>query len=375
MAIFRLCVALALLGGLIQAFWPGVTAAQETPPNEILFISERDGEPAIFIMNADGSGVRRLSPFGLPAHAPVWSPDRQKIAFVGIARGNGPEIYVMNADGTIPVRLTENNIEEDAPAWSPDGRYIAFTTTRDGNKEIYIMGANGSDPRNLTNHPGQDDNPAWSPAGTAIAFTSDRTGTQNLYLMDVDGGNVRRLTQNEDDIETEPAWSPDGSRLAFVLLRRDGGGIYTMSADGSDRQPVARTNSFDATPAWSGDGAQLAFVSYRDADYEIYSVSLDGSTAPANLTASPGLDAAPHWSPVERAFCIVTARGGINLRGGPGTDNPVVGGMALGQTAQATGQTTGADGFTWYRLLDGAWAREDVVTAAPDCASLPEVAD
>ena len=237
------------------------------------------------------------------------------------------------------------------------------------------MGANGSDPRNLTNHPGEDDDPAWSPAGTAIAFTSDRTGTQNLYLMDVDGTNVRRLTQNEDDIETEPAWSPDGSRLAFVLLTRDGGAIYIMSADGSDRQPVEGTSSFDATPAWSGDGARLGFVSYRDADYEIYGVPLDGSAAPANLTSSPGLDEAPHWSPVEREFCIVTARGGINLRGGPSTTDPVMGGMALGQTAQATGQATGADGFTWYRLLDGAWVREDVVTAAPDCASLPEVAN
>src|SRR5439155_366144 len=92
-----------------------------------------------------------------------------QLAFSSTVDGN-PEIYVINADGSNPVRLTDAAAGNFRPAWSPDGTKIAFTSDRDGSAEIYVMNADGSNPVRLTNDAAYDAEPAWSPDGTKIAF-------------------------------------------------------------------------------------------------------------------------------------------------------------------------------------------------------------
>lgn len=92
----------------------------------------------------------------------AWSPDGRKIAFVSYRDGN-MEIYVMNADGSGVTRLTNHPGSDAHPAWSPDGRKIAFQSDRDGNSEIYVMNADGSGVTRLTYSPAYDGEPAWSP--------------------------------------------------------------------------------------------------------------------------------------------------------------------------------------------------------------------
>ena len=93
---------------------------------------------------------------------PAWSPDGAKIAFISERDGNF-EIYVMNANGSGQTNLTNNAAYDSQPAWSPDGAKIAFTSERDGNGETYVMNADGSGQTNLTNYPRLDGYPAWSP--------------------------------------------------------------------------------------------------------------------------------------------------------------------------------------------------------------------
>ena len=95
-----------------------------------------------------------------------------KIAFVSARDGN-LEIYVMDADGSNQLRLTNHPDEDFGPSFSMDGARIAFVSDRDGNSEIYIMNADGSNQQNITNHSNDDNYPSWSPDGSKIAFVSN----------------------------------------------------------------------------------------------------------------------------------------------------------------------------------------------------------
>ena len=128
------------------------------------------------------------------ASDPVWSPDGRKIAFVRLNTRLG--VYVVNADGSGMRNLTPKPMGAAyaAPAWSPDGRKIAFASERDGNSEIYLMNADGSGQRRLTRNLAYDGDPAWSPDGQKITFVSNRDGRYEVYVMNADGSGQRSLT-------------------------------------------------------------------------------------------------------------------------------------------------------------------------------------
>ncbi len=173
---------------------------------KIAFMSDRDGNVEIYVMNADGSGQKNLTNNPAIDKNPAWSPDGKKIAFDSYRDGN-QDIYVMNADGSGQKNLTNDLINGGYPAWSPDGKKIAFDSYRDGNWEIYVMNADGSGQKRLTNNPADDNFPSWSPDGKKIAFMSDRDGNLEIIVMNADGSGLENLTNNPAD-DGYPSWSP-----------------------------------------------------------------------------------------------------------------------------------------------------------------------
>ena len=144
---------------------------------------------------------------------PVTAQDVYHIVFVSNRDGND-EVYVMDADGKQPTNISRSRARDWHPDWSPDGQQIVFTSDRDGNQELYVMNNNGTDQQNLTNSPKNENSPAWSPDGTRIVFGSDRDGGQDLYTIDVKTKAVVRLTK-DGITKSAPAWSPDSKQVVY----------------------------------------------------------------------------------------------------------------------------------------------------------------
>ena len=291
----------------------------------IAFVSNRDGNREIYVMNADGSGQTRLTNNTENDWGPSWSPDGRRIAFSPYgfthrvesqggesyrASYGNLEIYVMNADGSGHTRLTNNTEGDGNPSWSPDGRRIAFYSWRDenwgdGNSEIYVMNADGSGQTRLTNNTEGDRDPSWSPDGRRIAFTSSRDGKSEIYVMNADGSSQTRLTNNTD-ADWDPSWSPDGRRIAFTSSRDGKSEIYVMNADGSSQTRLTNNTDADWDPSWSPDGQRIVFSSDRDGDHEIYVMNADGSDV-RQLTHNEVEDGWPSWSPAGQSVTVLRA--------------------------------------------------------------------
>ncbi len=275
----------------------------------IAFVSFRDGNSEIYVMNADGSGATRLTDHPAWDAAPAWSRDGSRIAFVSERDGN-EEVYVVAADGSGRARrLTDNPAGDGMPAWSPDGNRIAFVSERDGNSEIYAMNADGSGLARLTDHPAADGEASWSPDGGRIAFVSDRDGNSEIYLMNADGSGLARLT-DDTAWDASPAWSPDGRRIAFVSDRDGNDELYVMNADGSGLVRLTDDPASDWFPNWSPDGRRIAFRSWRDGRSEVYVVNADGTGLAARLTGDAAPDRFPRWSPNGSRIAYVSELGG-----------------------------------------------------------------
>jgi TolB protein len=254
----------------------------------------------IFIMNVDGSGQVCLpGTRDSDNRAHSWSPAGKEIAFF---RGtDGPAIYRVNADGTGPKRLTDIPVCPTVPSWSPDGNKIAFASRREANCAICVINADGTERKRLTDYHHGTISWSWSPDGRKIAYMLDglsRGPSKGLYVMNADGTEQRKLADSHStgDLTPSLAWSPDGKSIAFMIREGRKGEICTVHIDGSGIRNLTKNPTHDAFPSWSPDGKKIAFASDRDGNSEIYLMNPDG-TQQKRLTNSPRTDFDPCWLP------------------------------------------------------------------------------
>ena len=254
---------------------------------KIAFVSARHGNPEIYSVNVDGTGVERLTNAPANDEEPAWSPDGQRIAFVS-DRGGSYEIYVMNADGSNVVQRTFSSSFTGSPAWSPDGTQIAYATLGNGSLNLWVVSPNagGPTPTLLFEAPGWDGEPAWSPDGARLALVSDWHAydfVYDIFLINADGSGFTALTGDIFDFidYVRPSWSPSGAKLAVAITERTGPNDYVatlgvMNADGSGLTPLIPAVPW-TTSSWSPDGQRIAFTSIAGGARNISWVKADGS--------------------------------------------------------------------------------------------------
>jgi Tol biopolymer transport system component len=293
---------------------------------KIAFVSTRDGNEEIYVMDADGTNETRLTTDpetepGRDIH-PMFSPDGKRLTFTRrpfIGGVTEETIYVMDPIDVNPedgsgdhlTKLTPASPPNFMSAFSPDGSRMVFQRQEPpgSDNEIWVMNADGTNPVQLTDNNLLEGRPVFSPDGTKIVYsrrglpgTPASVRQLDIYVMSADGTQQTRLTTSLAN-DNNPRFSPDGTKIAFESTRDGNSEIYVMNPDGTDQTRLISDPSDEVFPAFSPDGEQLAFSSDRDGNAEIYVTNANGSN-PIQITETdpPVENIRADWGPFPDNF-------------------------------------------------------------------------
>jgi hypothetical protein len=236
--------------------------------SRIAYLDAIPAERGIYVANPDGSDPVRLT-HGANDAWPSWAPDGTKIVFSGSADNQSlrtcepgadfrcpTDIYVIDADGTDLTRLTDDPAPEYQPAWSPNGDRIAFVRSSGGTAGeaplIFAMNVDGSDIRQVSSgEGGSDSSPSWSPDGSRITFVGFRFENTGIWIVDANGSNEHQIVGQDWYFVQDPVWSPAGDLIAFAGSPSDAAlyeELYVIDPDGGNVLQLAEA------PGWGVAG-------------------------------------------------------------------------------------------------------------------------
>jgi TolB protein len=258
-----------------------------------------------YIMNVDGSGMRRVSNGLGRTTCGYFYADDTRILYSSTFRHHPAcpappdqsqgyvwplghlEIYTARVDGSDLRQLTDNGAYNAEATVSPDGSRIIFTSTMDGDIELYSMNVDGTDLRRVTHRVGYDGGAFFSPDGRRIVWraaypqtaadTADylrllgarlvRPARVELWVANADGSDARQITRL-GGANFAPFWHPDGRRIIFAsnheTPRSGRFDLYLVNDDGSELERVTAYPDFDSFPMFSPDGRKLVWASNRN---------------------------------------------------------------------------------------------------------------
>ena len=262
--------------------------------SKIAFISDRDGNRELYIMDYDGMNQMRLTYTKGMEMLPAWSHNGEMIAYTSFRKGN-PDLYIRHIyEGRD--ELVASGGSNITPDFSPDDKFLLYSSSLPGNYEIYLYDLRTKQKRRLTFSYGSDLTPKWSPDGEKILFSSDRSGSPQLYIMDSDGKNPRRITF-QGSYNASPDWAPDGDRIIYVSRVLGRFNLYMLFLSTSQVVKLTSGMAMNENPCFSPDGRHIVFSSNRSGKYQIYIMDYDGKNL-RQLT-SKGNNLMPSWQKIN----------------------------------------------------------------------------
>ncbi len=263
-------------------------------------IFKEESKEQICIVNADGSGYRRLTTGDdLRHYYASVAPDGQSVVYSAYnTQTEHFEIYELHLLTNETKMLTYEFGDLNAPEISPDSKTIVFTRyyLNVAKPTPWLMDRDGTNLRQVVDVAAWD--PTWSPDGSAILFASDINQTSQLFIVNVDGTDLRQVG-DFPFLRGRSDWSSQNLIVTYSgrPWERE---LYSMSPDGSGQHRISPPGGNSQGPTFSPDGQWIAFTSYFDRynvqGCEIYIMRVDGTDL-RRLTDNDYCDYQPRWGP------------------------------------------------------------------------------
>ena len=260
---------------------------------KIAFVARcRNTQNELRIINADGSDERILLKNNLIDDSPIsWSPDSSQVVFslrVQKDTTHYRNLFIINIDGSDLKRLTTTPGWDSYPVWSPTGNLIAYITN---NTSLNIVNAENGESRCLSDSLQYYQDISWSPDGKEIVFVAPNPA-HVLYKISINNGELTMILHGPpSDTWDQPQWSPDGTKIAFV----SNNDIFVVPSEGGEAQQLTFSSEYEQNPIWSRSGEKIAF-SYIEGvntntgtNEDLYIMNKDGSDQ-INLTNTPEIN-------------------------------------------------------------------------------------
>ena len=266
---------------------------------KIAYVSEMGNGVQVNIMDSDGGNVVKPPVDSGNMNNPHWCPQSEQVSFITDREGQ-IDVYVINSDGTDMLKVTDDNLEEDLGNWSPNAEWVVYAISQGEDKGVYMRNPRGVDVIQLTQT--QDSGPVWAPVGTLIAYFSEITVKNNdgeekvdteMRIVDAETLEVTSLVA-QVHAESGISWSPDGKKISYVADVNGNKEVFVMEDDGSNQIQLTRNHLDDISPVWSRDGNKIVFVSQLHGNAEIIVMDVDGKKQ-RRLTNNMAKDVFPNW--------------------------------------------------------------------------------